>query len=365
MVLLIIFLFIQVSFVFRFVVKIFSVIIPPILVSGFLYYLLRPLLRWMEKFHISRTIAIILLFLLGTGFLSLLLFYSGSSISQQTVELINDFPGILEELKNNGERLIEKRQLGAEIIGRFQQRVAAIFQSIVPEISKRGLSLISKFAGLSSVFAVVPLILFYFLQDDSKFSENLKYKLAERYREQVQEILDGIDGVLSDYITGHGILALVFGVLVCFGFVIIKLPYPFILGLLLMIFSFVPTFGILIGAIPVFVVGISQNIWMLVKIFIILIIVVGIRKLLTPRLINERLEIHPLTMIFLYLISSVLFGVFGLFLAIPVYAVCIRIIEGLYWIVQIRNINDLEPRKEFGFFRKWARKLSRSKLIFL
>jgi predicted PurR-regulated permease PerM len=91
-ILLIIFLFGQVSFFLEPIKKVLAMIFPPLLVAGLLYYLFRPLVRWVKKLKLPSTVAILVVLLGFITIFALIGTYASSIISKQFGLLIHDLP---------------------------------------------------------------------------------------------------------------------------------------------------------------------------------------------------------------------------------------------------------------------------------
>jgi predicted PurR-regulated permease PerM len=89
-----------------------------------------------------------------------------------------------------------------------------------------------------------------------------------------------------------------------------------------MITSFIPMFGTIIGVVPALLLGIAVNPFMAVKVLIVAVIVQQIEgNFVSPNVIGKRLDIHPLTVIIIFLGAAALYGFIGMLIAVPFYAV--------------------------------------------
>lgn len=115
------------------------------------------------------------------------------------------------------------------------------------------------------------------------------------------------------------------------GFLIIGMPYALLLGFLAMITSVVPYLGPAIAATPAAIIAIVNSPWLLVKLAIVWTIVQLIEgKFISPQIMGKSLSIHPITIIFVLLTAGSLFGVPGVVLGIPGYALIKVLISHTY-----------------------------------
>ena len=101
------------------------------------------------------------------------------------------------------------------------------------------------------------------------------------------------DHTLAQYITGQLLVALILGILSFIGYLIIGLPNALILTLIIMVTSFIPFIGAIVGALPAVLIGITSSFSLALKTIIVLIVVQQLEgNLITPDP-SSRLQIHP------------------------------------------------------------------------
>ena len=322
LVLLIIFLLGKLSFIFTPLLTILGVLFFPLLISGFLYYLLRPIVGLVEKLRINRTIAIFIVFISVIGLFALLGIYAGSLISKQFSQFINDLPGIIDSGKNSVTKLINQNNIGADVMIKVQDQVTSAVQNILPKITNSILGAVSTLTGIITVLIMVPFIVFYLLKDGHVFHKLFLSIFPNKYRVEATSILKETDTTLSVYIIGQAIIAVILGTLMYIGYMAIGMKYALILALFALMTSFIPMFGTIIGVVPAMIVGLAIEPFMVIKILIIVIIVNQLEgNLISPFVVGKRLEIHPLTLILLFLVAVSFLGFVGMLIAVPLYAV--------------------------------------------
>ena len=149
--------------------------------------------------------------------------------------------------------------------------------------------------------------------------------------------MQDIDETLSGFILSQLTVAAVVGFFLFCGYLLIGLPHALLLALFAMIFYVIPILGTVIAIIPALVVGLTINLGMAVKIILVMLFAHLLEvNILTPRLMSHRLKIHPLTIILLLLAAGSLYGIFGLLLVTPTYAILKVIVWNLYKISRLR-----------------------------
>jgi predicted PurR-regulated permease PerM len=319
----------QLQFLLRPLGQAFAALAVPVLAAGFLYYLLRPLVGWLERVHIPKTMAILGIYFILLGLFTAIVTYGGTKAVRQLGQLGAVFPKIFDELRERGEYLIERQKLGTALSGQIHQQATALLQKTVLFLTGGILAIGSKLAELAPLLALAPFILFYFLKDDTKFSGSLLSRLPRKYRERAEFALSSVDRVLAAYITGQAVLAIGQGILLYIGFLILGVPYALVLAAELLITSFIPVFGMLLGSIPALAVGLAAGPWLTLKIVVLLVLVHLLRELVTPLLVGKKLKLHPLTVLVVLLAAGAVWGFIGLLLAVPAYAVIKEIVNAV------------------------------------
>ena len=338
LILTIIFLLGQLHFFFEPFIKFITVLASPVLVAGLFYYLLRPLIRLAEENQIPRSLAIGILFVVGITVFIFITIYIGTFIQNQSSQFITNLPQIIHSGESRIEQLLHPKNFGFNISGNVGKQFTAAIQKGLPFLTGHILQAVSALTGIATVLVLVPFILFYFLYEDFRFIKAFLAWVPKTYHYEVSHTLKEIDRTLSTYIIGQVVLSLVLGVLLFTGYLIIGIPYSLILALFGFITAFIPIFGPIIGVVPALLVGFAENPWSALKILILAVVVHLLESnLIAPHLIGKKLKIHPLTIIFLFLAATSLFGFIGALLVVPVYAIAKIILKNLFRIYQTRK----------------------------
>lgn len=177
----------------------------------------------------------------------------------------------------------------------------------------------------------IPFTVFYLLKDDNDFSSALLHHVPEDFGLEIRKTLRNMDATLSSYITGLVIVSSSVGLMLFVGYLIIGLDYALILSLIAIVFMTIPFLGPFLSIAPAIFVGLADSSWMVLKVVIVFLIVQQCEaNLLSPQIIGQRLNIHPLTIILLLLAAGSLYGLVGLILVTPLYALAKVLIENIY-----------------------------------
>ena len=328
---LIILVFSNVAFVFYPIKVFFSTVVLPIILATIAYYLLRPILRFLERIRIPRAWGILIIFIGLIGLITLLVFLVYPFLKGQTANLIEEFPTYFKQMLINIDTFLRTsivstyyKESGININSFLDTglgNIGKLFTDTVGGIASGITSFISALTGLILAIVTVPFILFYLLKDGEKLPQMIKKMLPPRLRDDADSILKDADRQIGAYIQGQILVAISIGIMVTIGFYIIGMDYAPLLGALAMVTSVVPYLGPLIAITPAVIIAIVTSPLMLVKLAVVWTIVQLIDgKFISPQIMGKSLHIHPITIIFVLLTSGSLFGVAGVVLGIPGYA---------------------------------------------
>ncbi|WP_234118719.1 AI-2E family transporter [Clostridium hydrogenum] len=339
LILIIIILLGQVSYVLSPLKQISSVLLFPTIISLFLYYALRPIINKFKDIKIIKTnksVLIIITMLLFSVILAAALVYGGLKVKD---EFTSSFSYDINSISSYFDDLDKK--LGG-VLSQFEI-TQKILTGVKKSILNTGTSLINVFSQVTNVgtkIIIIPFILYYFLKDDKKFAHKFLSIIPDAYRNEVKEMLIEIDNALSVYISGQLIIALITGVMMYFAYLIVGLPNSFLMAFFFMVTVLIPYIGSFIGIIPALLIAlITGGGTMVINTIIVAIIVNQIQgNLVSPNIIGKKLNIHPLAIVFITLISITLFGVLGAFVGTPLFVTLSIVIKGIYKLYSEKKI---------------------------
>ena len=318
----------QLDFIFRPLFTILSTVITPIVISFILYYLLVPVIDFFEKRRVKRVITIAAVYLIVIGLLTWLIIWLIPRLQQQFNDLVESIPEFFNNLVDFVRNTIESSGLSesqSNALDEGLQNFENIEATIIDYLS-RGFSGVGSFvSSVTNVFVImlmVPVILFFFLKDGSKFIDGFMDKIPPGRRKDVSSILRAIDSQVGSYIKGQMLVALVNGTLMFIGFSIIGLNYSGVLAVAGGILSFIPYLGPTLTFVPAAIIALSDSFWMVGKLAIVWGVIQFIEgNLVEPNILGRRLNVHPVTIIFILLVMGELLGLVGMILGVPIYAI--------------------------------------------
>ena len=329
--------FSKITYLFNPIKGFFSVIGLPILMAGILFYLVNPLIDWMEKKKIPRIAGIAIVFMIIIGLVVWGIIILIPIIREQTMSLIENWPNYWDKVIAQFDNLLR-----SNIFSQLQVQLTDVNQSIIKSISEQANSVVnSTFSGIGSVLGTMtnivialitmPIILFFLLKDGRNLPYYTMKLIPTKLRLSTYNLLKEINTQISQYIRGQLLVAFFVAVMFWIGFAIIGLEYAVLLAILAGVLNLVPYLGSFLAIIPILIIALVSSPGMLVKV----IIVFGIEqtlegRLIQPLILGSNLKIHPVTIIVVLLTAGKLFGIPGVILGIPAYAVMKVIFEHLF-----------------------------------
>ncbi|MGW7975756.1 AI-2E family transporter [Staphylococcus xylosus] len=332
-----IFIFDQVSYIFKPFIIIFNTIAAPIIVSVILYYLLNPLVNLMERYNISRLWGVIILFLLIVGVITLVINLLIPVIGSQFRSFGNNFPLYVDKV-NQFIDSVTKYSLISNFYSQIQEQLDALankLPSMVSDYFNGFGSKVKNFAeaivNVGVVIATTPFVLFFMLKDGHRFKEFSTKLMPPKFRKDYHDLLDKMSVQVGSYIQGQIIVSFCIGILLFIGYSIIGLDYSLILASIAAVTSVVPYIGPTIAISPAIIIALITSPIMLLKLIVVWTAVQFIEgHLISPNVMGKTLKIHPLTIIFILLSAGNLLGIVGVILGIPAYAILKVLVSHLY-----------------------------------
>lgn len=322
-----------VDFIFKPVLSFFSITLVPLMLAGFFFYLLRPLVDLLERWELNRSLAILLLYVVFAGILTGFILWVWPSLRDQVVALVQNAPALFAAL---GDQLHELEQSGF-LQDLFPGDVTPLTQ--LTDYLNRGFSFLTNYImnlfSFVSNFAIVlftfPILLYYMLKEGGKFGKMLVGFLPNRFKDEGASVLDEINNALKGFIVGRVLVNLALGVLMYIGFLIIGLPYALLLTVVAVIANFIPFIGAILSSIPIVIIGFIQSPGTAIWSLLVILAAQQIQdNLIGPYIFGKQLDIHPVTIIILILVGQDLGGIIGILLVVPIYMIVKIIVKRVY-----------------------------------
>jgi len=317
----------QVSFIFRPIVVLISTLFLPIFLAGIFFYLFNPITKFLVRHKMPITAAILLVYLVIGGALTLAVLYAAPILERQIDSLISATPRLVESVRVYLTELGQNSffsqfvpgfsDMNQDLVNQLGDLVRGLYSGISTNIS----GLVGFIANLIIVFTTVPFVLFFMLKDGHKLPRLIAHSFPRQFEPEAEQIMISMGDTLGTYIQGQLLVSSFVGVMVLIGYSIIGLPYALLLALVALVTNLIPYIGPVIGIVPGMVVALVISPAKMVQVMILVFVVQQLEsQLIAPLVMGRKLQIHPIIIIFLLLTAGSLAGFLGLLLAVPTYA---------------------------------------------
>ena len=313
-------------FVLLICLYVFRPILLPFLVGFAGAYLLDPAADRLQRLGLRRTSATVVI---SVGFflaLALVLVLLLPILLTQAAELARALPDYLEGLR---ERLLPRLSgiaswasaeldVSAEgLLKQYWTQAMDVLINAITGLLHSGVALLN----IVSLLFITPVVTFYLLRDWDRMVARVAGHVPPDYMPSVLRLAREMDEVLAGFIRGQGMVCMFLALFYAFGLWLVGLKYGLIIGLLTGFFSFIPYLGMAIGACVGLAVAAFQfqdlvRVALVAGVFALGQFIEG--NLISPRVVGDRIHLHPVWMIFAVLAGTVLFGFLGTLLAVPV-----------------------------------------------
>ena len=307
-------------------------VLTPFVVAAVLAYALTPLVNKLDAMGKGRTprvlavLVVELLFVLaalGLVLLILPIVAKEVPLMRQQIPLLVDriSNGLTPWLAQFGIKAgIDVDSLKAVALGYLNANYGEMFSSVLSSLKLGG----SVALALIGNAVLIPVALFYLLMDWDKFVSRLLELVPPPMRSAFDSFTDEADSVLGQYLRGQLLVMLVMAAFYAIGLTLFGLDLALPIGIFTGLAMFIPYLGFGIGLILAVLAGLLQ--FASIKGLVMVAVVYGIGQLveslyLTPRLVGERIGLHPLAVIFALLAFGQVFGFVGVLIALPAGAV--------------------------------------------
>ena len=337
-------------------------ILIPIAVAAILAYLVDPVVNWMEKQRLSRTLAIVIVFLAFLGLGAGIVLWIAPSAIHQGESFTRNFPAYSQRVQDLvGKTMSEARRL-SEVLKKpedpsaptdplslyvteaVNSGVASLQQQLPNLAASTGTLLQKSVGGFLGVFGfllslvLVPIFLFFFLREGPAIAANWSRYLplrASPLKSEIVSLFTEINNYLINFFRGQLIVSLIDGAIIGICLLFVGLDFALLIGLLVGVLGLIPYLGMMICWIPAVLIAAAQfgDWWHPLLVTIIFVAANNIDgMIIAPKIVGESVGLHPLTVIISVLAwSLILGGLLGALLAVPLTATLKVVLKRYFW----------------------------------
>ena len=301
-----------------------SPILTPFLLAAILAYMGDPLVDRLQAKKIPRTLSVLIVMFLLIGLMILIVVILVPLFEQQAATLMQNYPQYLEALSSHITPWLHRFGIAFDFdIQGIKQALMenlpaakSFAAKLIPSLTTGGLALVELVINL----VLVPVVLFYVLRDWDLMIAHIGETIPRRARDETISMARDVNKVLGQFLRGQLSVMLLQSVFYVTGLWLVGLDFALPIGILAGMLTFVPYLGAIVGFVLATLAGLIQfqSFGGLVPVWIVFFLGQLLEGMVvTPRLVGDRIGLHPVLVIFALLAFGQLFGFFGVLLALP------------------------------------------------
>lgn len=301
-----------------------AAVLVPFLLAIVLAYILNPVVEFLEKRRVPRSLGILLIyavfFLAGTVF-SLTVIPTLITELQKLGEMIpqytEQFQAFLLHLHSDYQRINLPESLRLAL----DQNLFALQDGIQAILERVTGTVLSLFSNLMTIL-IIPLVVYYILRDMDNLKRSAVLLFPKKYRNWIISMGSEMDRTLGAYFRGMLIICFLVGFLTYLGLKVIGLDFALILGVIAGLTNIIPYFGPIIGAVPAILLALLSSSGLAVRVIVVYTLVQQLEsQVISPQILGRSLGLHPLFVIFVLILGGRFLGLPGLIFAVPFTAI--------------------------------------------
>ncbi|WP_447592327.1 AI-2E family transporter [Stenotrophomonas rhizophila] len=308
-------------------------ILTPFVLALALAWLGDPLVDRIEATGRSRNTGVVLVFVAMILVITAALLILVPMIERQIATLVAAIPQAQQWLMQTGIPWFEQKT-GLEImqwmdpdrliewVRSHWQQAGGFAKTFFGYVSRSGFTMVTWVVNI----LLLPILAFYFLRDWDKLVERVASMIPRNHIGTITKLARESDEVLGAFIRGQFLVMIALGVVYAAGLSLVGLKLGLLIGLVAGLISFIPYLGATTGIVMAIGAALVQAQGFDLKLLILVGVVFTVGQLLesyvlTPRIVGDKIGLHPVAVIFAVMAGGQLFGFLGMLLALPVAAV--------------------------------------------
>ena len=322
--------------VIGYLVWLLAPVLMPFVIAGMLAYLGDPLADRLERLGLGRTLAVSVVFVVLAALVVGTLLLLVPLISHQVENLIANLPGYADWVQQTALPWLQvKLHLDADVFD--TERLMAAVRAHVGSIGGVATAVIGKLSRSSlgvvmwlTNLVLVPVVGFYLLRDWDRMVAYIDSVLPRSIQPTVAYLAQQSDLVLGAFVRGQLLVMLALGVFYGGGLALVGLSVGPLIGMVAGLLSFVPYLGFMVGFGAAIIAALVQygdwtHLLLVGGVFLIGQLLEG--YVLVPKLVGDKIGLHPVAVIFAVLAGGYLFGFLGVLLALPAASVILVVLR--------------------------------------
>jgi len=281
----------------------------------------------LEKLKIPRILGVLIIYGVIFGILIFIIYQIVPTTIKELQLLNKEFPDVIDSFFNNLKLFSSNSSKYFDIISKFQNYILSLANLLKAAASSFIETTSYFFGGATSALSIL-IISFYLSVQKNGVERFIKTVFPKNYEDYILNLWFRSQKKMGQWLQGQIILCLAVGILTYIGLKLLGIKFAFILAITAGILEIIPIIGPVMSAIPAVMLGILQNpilgLWV---ILLYIIIQQAENHFLVPIIMAKAIGLNPILIIISLLISTKLFGLLGIILAVPMAAVIVEAIN--------------------------------------
>lgn len=311
----------------------------PFAIAALFAYLWDPVVDRLERLGLSRNFSVSLVFLFITVAVVAIILLVIPFTERQIAKFLDQLPRWLAWIQAEAQPQLEKRfgitldfadpNKLIEMLKGHWREAGGVATAVLAKVSKSGLTVLGWVAQL----VLIPVVTFYLLRDWDVLVSRVNELLPRSIEPTVSRLARESDEVLGAFLRGQLSVMLSLGTLYAIGLWAIGIDVGPLIGMIAGLISFVPYLGAIVGVGMALIAAVVQyqdwaHVFMVLAVFGVGQTIEG--YVLVPKLVGDKIGLHPVAVIFAILAGGELFGFLGVLLALPAAAVAMVLLRFLH-----------------------------------
>jgi len=326
----------------------------PFVLGLIFVYLLDPPVRWLARHGVRRSLAILIVYVVGIVAIVEFLALTLQPLVDEIVRFVEDFPKLAADLDAQLQKLGEfyaRLQIPIAIRDWIDSVIAGFGQGtggggvdltfLLPVLTGAGSLL-----GLIFGYLILPVWVAYLLKDKAALVATFDRRLPAAWRFDVWAIIKTVERIFGQWVRGQLILGFAVGVFTFIGLMILSRlvdpifgRYAVLLSIIAGVLELVPIIGPIISAVPAVLLAATAGPAAIVAALLMYTLVQQVENnFFVPKIQGDAVELHPAVVMFAIIIGGALAGLLGAILALPVTAAFRDVVRYLF-----RRLSPDEP----------------------
>ena len=311
----------------------------PFIVAGLFAYLFNPVVEKLERRGVSRSIGVSLVFLILTLVLVGIVLVLIPFMDKQVTRFIEQLPRWttwardvatpwIEQHFGVSLDMVDSEGLVAMLQGHWKE-AGGFATTVLAKVSKSGFAIIAWALNL----VIIPVAAFYLLRDWNIVIERIHALVPRSIEPVVVRLTRESDETLGGFLRGQLSVMIILGTIYGIGLWSVGISVGPLIGMIAGVISFVPYLGAIVGVSMGVIAALAQYQDTYHVVLVLVVFVVGQLLegyVLVPKLVGDKIGLHPVAVMFAILAGGELFGFVGVLLALPIAAIVMVLLRYAY-----------------------------------